>query len=63
METYSEIEKDKIRKIRFCNNSIDAIDEASAIAIITEWEEFKSIKTSKFIFDGRNISKMFTLTK
>ena len=57
LETYSEIEKDKIRKIRFCNNSIDAIDEASAIAIITEWEEFKSIKTSKFIFDGRNISK------
>jgi UDPglucose 6-dehydrogenase len=47
-----------------CNNAIDATDNAHAVAIITEWDEFKALDWKAIydkmerpasIFDGRNI--------
>jgi len=57
VENYTNVEKVKTSKIRICKNYNDAIENAGAIAILTEWEEFKSIVTTKLIFDGRNILK------
>jgi len=50
-------------KIQFCTNEYDVIEGADALAIITEWNEFrtpdfdrmKSLMKAPVIFDGRNI--------
>ncbi len=50
-------------KIQFCNNEYDVIEGADALAIITEWNEFrtpdfdkmKALMRAQVIFDGRNI--------
>ncbi len=50
-------------KITFCENQYDAIDGADALAIITEWnvfrtpdyEQIKSNLKEPIIFDGRNV--------
>lgn len=50
-------------KINFCENPYDAVKNADALVIITEWNEFKQIDLaqvkklmkSALIFDGRNI--------
>ena len=65
-----EINKDEFQKIsknfNIHNNHYDALFNCDAIAILTEWEEFKNynwnkiIEKSEFkpvIFDGRNILK------
>jgi len=54
--------------IYFAQNAYDAIEHADALAIVTEWSEFrnpnfekiKSLLKSKAIFDGRNV---FSLEK
>ena len=54
--------------IYFAQNAYDAIEQADALAIVTEWSEFrnpnfekiKSLLKSKAIFDGRNV---FSLEK
>lgn len=50
-------------KIHFCQNEYEAVDGVDALAIITEWNEFrtpdfdkiKSMMNAPVIFDGRNI--------
>lgn len=59
-KTKEELEKN----LKVVNNPIEAIDNAHAVAILTEWDEFKSydwealyhkMQKPAFIFDGRNI--------
>lgn len=50
-------------KIKYCENSYDALDGADALVILTEWQEFRNpdfeliVKKLKraVIFDGRNL--------
>ncbi|MGB4841278.1 MAG: UDP-glucose/GDP-mannose dehydrogenase family protein [Saprospiraceae bacterium] len=50
-------------RITYCDNEYDCIENAEALAVITEWNEFrapdfdkmKSIMKAPVIFDGRNI--------
>ncbi len=47
-------------KITYCEKKEDALKNANALLILTEWEEFKTFNYSKTnipIFDGRNICK------
>ncbi|MEZ4909342.1 MAG: UDP-glucose/GDP-mannose dehydrogenase family protein [Saprospiraceae bacterium] len=56
-------------KIQFVNNEYEAVENVDALAIITEWNEFrtpdlarlKSMMTSPVIFDGRNIYDVNTM--
>jgi UDPglucose 6-dehydrogenase len=50
--------------VRICANAHEAVQDAHAVAVLTEWDEFKEIDYAKvfaammkpaFIFDGRNI--------
>lgn len=52
------------RLVRVVDNPYEALDEAHAIAILTEWDEFKTYEWSKikesmkkpsFVFDGRKL--------
>lgn len=60
MDNVREIYGDKIE---FCNSQYDAIEKADALAIVTEWQVFRTpdfdkIKTSLInpaVFDGRNV--------
>ena len=55
--------KDKIDKINFFEINYDALKDADAMIIVTEWNEFrrpdfekmKSLMKTPVIFDGRNI--------
>ena len=56
--------KDQHSRINICSNSMDTFQNANAILILTEWDEFKKIDFTKafevmkkpaWIFDGRNI--------
>jgi len=51
-------------RVTICNSSEEAADGAHAVAILTEWDEFKEVDYDKvyasmlkpaFLFDGRNI--------
>lgn len=52
-----------LARIRFCDSSMEALDGADALAIVTEWKTFRSpdfdqVKAalkSPVIFDGRNL--------
>jgi UDPglucose 6-dehydrogenase len=58
-------------KIKYYQNKYDAANDADALIIATEWEEFKSIDykklkklmNKKIIFDGRNILNSDDLNK
>lgn len=68
---------DKHRKlietnVTVASNAYDSSDEAHAIAVLTEWDEFKSVDAGRifnsmrqpaFIFDGRNILNRDKLVK
>jgi UDPglucose 6-dehydrogenase len=54
----------KLKKVKVFENAIDCTNNSHAIAIVTEWEEFKNIDYRKvfenmfkpaFVFDGRKI--------
>ena len=54
----------KLKKVKVFENAIDCTNNSHAIAIVTEWEEFKNIDYKKvfenmfkpaFVFDGRKI--------
>jgi UDPglucose 6-dehydrogenase len=55
----------KIPNLKFCKNNYDALKEASALVLVTEWNEFrnpdidkmKSLMKEHVVFDGRNIYK------
>ena len=50
-------------KLSYCDSSYEAIYQADALAILTEWQVFrnpdlqkmKSLMTNPAIFDGRNV--------
>jgi UDPglucose 6-dehydrogenase len=54
---------DALKRIRFCESPIDALENADALAIVTEWNAFKNLDfeevkqklKSAIIFDGRNL--------
>jgi UDPglucose 6-dehydrogenase len=56
--------KENDRRISFHDNAADATKSTHAIAILTEWEEFKNLNFDKiyaqmekpaYLFDGRNL--------
>ena len=53
--------KEFILMINIQSSLLNALDNADAVAIITEWDEFKEIDFSNDVkvFDGRNIVKSF----
>ena len=62
LNTRTELENDKFLNIH--NNPYEALEGAHALAVITEWDEFKFYDWNKiydamqkpaFVFDGRNI--------
>ena len=56
-------------KVTYADNSYDALNGADALALITEWNEFrepdyarmKKLMKQPVVFDGRNIFKPETL--
>lgn len=60
MENVKKIVGDKIS---FCDNAYDAIDQADALLVVTEWPEFRNpdfdrmdqAMKQKVVFDGRNL--------
>ena len=52
-----------VAAVEYCQSSYDAADGADAVAIVTEWNEFKLLNLERLrglmrrplIFDGRNI--------
>lgn len=67
-ENIKKIFKDKIK---YFNNSYEALKNADALVILTEWNEFKQMDLEKvrsllkkpYIFDGRNIYKKEIMKK
>ena len=60
----SRSEEQNSKHISTCDNAYDACNGAHAIAVLTEWEEFKNYDWQKiydgmlkpaFVFDGRNV--------
>ena len=64
-----EAERHFGKRVTYCKKSYDAIDGADALAICTEWNEFrhpdfdriKSLLKSPVIFDGRNVYVSYRL--
>jgi len=61
---FSKIKDKLIANIRVYDNPYEAMDDAHAIALLTEWDEFKEydwtriykgVKKPAFVFDGRNL--------
>ena len=54
-----------IPNLKFCKNNYDALKNASALVLVTEWNEFRKLDLEKMkklmkdyvVFDGRNIYK------
>lgn len=54
---------EKLARVRFCESPMDALRDADALAIVTEWKTFrspdfdqvKSLLKNPLIFDGRNL--------
>lgn len=70
LNTRSEAENRRLVKV--VNDPYEAMDDAHAVAILTEWDEFKTydwqkvyegMKKPAFLFDGRNVVKGFGLNK
>ncbi len=61
----AKVETDLGSKLEICTNAYDAAKGAHALAILTEWDEFKDLDYQRiydsmmkpaFVFDGRNIA-------
>lgn len=70
LETRSEAEN--LKGVQVANNAYEACNNAHAIAILTEWDEFKTYDWQKiydnmlkpaFVFDGRNLLNKAELEK
>jgi UDPglucose 6-dehydrogenase len=68
----SRLPNENQKQLKVFNNPYEACHQAHAIAVLTEWDEFKSYDWQKiydqmlkpaFIFDGRNILDRDTLEK
>ena len=55
LTTFSNVKKQKLSDIKIASNINEVLKLADALAILTEWNEFKKIEFPKTIFDGRNI--------
>ena len=62
LNTRSEAENRRLVKV--VNDPYQAMDDAHAVAVLTEWDEFKTydwqkvyegMKKPAFLFDGRNV--------
>ncbi len=69
---FSKIKDKLIANIRVYNDPYQAMDDAHAIAVLTEWDEFKEydwirifkgVKKPAFLFDGRNLLDKHRLTE
>jgi UDPglucose 6-dehydrogenase len=64
-ENMSEIFPEKKPQVQYCDSPYEAVKDANALLIVTEWDEFKKIDLKKvkelmsnpIIIDGRNIYK------
>ena len=64
MDNFTE-QYGKTPNLTFCKNNYDALKDASALVLVTEWNEFrnpdlekmKSLMKDFVVFDGRNIYK------
>jgi UDPglucose 6-dehydrogenase len=69
MERSQEVKA--IKGARFCETALEAVEDAEALVIATEWSEFKNIDlaivkekmTTPIIFDGRNLFDPATMAK
>ena len=68
----SRSETDNVKGVQVVTNAYDACNNAHAIAVLTEWDEFKTYDWQKiydnmlkpaFVFDGRNILNKEALEK
>src|SRR5262245_60619932 len=64
MESFAKTRPDSASRIVFCNNPYEALDGAEALALVTEWPDFRNpdfeqmrrrMKAPSAVFDGRNI--------
>ena len=68
VKVYDPIAMDECKRrigstVEYCKNKYDAVNEADALLLVTEWNEFRIVDCSKMcnfmrhkvIFDGRNI--------
>ena len=69
LPTKKEIKKEIADKITYANNPYDALKDADALLIATEWSEFrtpdfdkmKSLLRNPVIFDGRNLFELYQM--
>ncbi len=68
-EAMNNIQKQIGDKIIYANNQYDALKDADALIIATEWSEFRtpdfnkmiSLMKNKVIFDGRNLFDLYQM--
>ncbi|MDC1010434.1 nucleotide sugar dehydrogenase [Flavobacteriaceae bacterium] len=48
--------RDLISKAEFCDSMINSINNSDVLLILTEWDEFREINSSKKIIDTRNLN-------
>jgi UDPglucose 6-dehydrogenase len=61
----------EIKSARFCASALEAVDDAEALIVATEWAEFANVDlavvkekmTTPIIFDGRNLFDPLTMAK
>ena len=61
----------EIKAARFCESALKAVENAEALVIATEWEDFANIDlavvkgkmTTPIVFDGRNLFDPSTMAK
>ena len=65
LDLRAKCEPNREEKIEVCSDAYEAVEGAHALAILTEWDEFRDLNYRKiydrmmkpaFIFDGRNIA-------
>jgi UDPglucose 6-dehydrogenase len=69
MERAREIES--LKPARFCSSALEAVEDAEALVIATEWSDFANVDladvkakmTTPIIFDGRNLFDPETMAK
>ncbi|MDF1694585.1 MAG: UDP-glucose/GDP-mannose dehydrogenase family protein [Saprospiraceae bacterium] len=70
-EAMDNVEQIYGNKIQFCDSQYEAIDQADALAVVTEWQVFrtpdydkiKSLLINPAVFDGRNVYDVSRMRK
>ena len=72
LSTLGWTEEEAVGRIEFCSSAVEACKESHAIALLTEWDEFKDLNYSAIhtsmhqpaiLFDGRNLLDLEALRK